>query len=393
MLSFHSQKWLRRLLPIQNQIDRLKLSPFSGFSAAANRSFSTIVWTPQRYLKNNRNHCAKNHNSSQNKTVSSSAKHQKIRYYSVTSSKLLPPKTNNSSEIPKTLQTVAEWIKKSEDTCQKNILVLCGAGVSVAAGIPDFRTPGTGLYDNLQTYNLPFPEAVFDLDYFRQKPQAFLSLARDIWPGMVAEHSPTLTHSFLALLEEKKVMLRCYTQNIDGLEFLAGVPPKRLVECHGHFRTASCTQCGAPADIEVVKECILMGRAKDSLEPLLCDQCQTGYVKPDIVFFSERLPDRVSELLADDLVEADLLLILGTSLQVAPVAMIPDSVQPRCRRVLLNREFVGNLDLYQESQKENPRDLFHAGDCDESILSICKVLGWEDLLLKRNEAAKITVSA
>ena len=87
--------------------------------------------------------------------------YQKFSSFSSSSSSSAIPETT-----PTTLQTVAEWIRQSEQQQQQqtgrsrpNILVLCGAGVSVAAGIPDFRTPGTGLYDNLQKYNLPYPEA------------------------------------------------------------------------------------------------------------------------------------------------------------------------------------------------------------------------------------------
>jgi NAD-dependent SIR2 family protein deacetylase len=325
-------------------------------------------------------------------------------FYNSTNKRALSSTTRKYEQTTDTLQMVAEWIRQSEKHCEKDILVLCGAGVSVAAGIPDFRTPGTGLYDNLQTYNLPYPEAVFDLEYFRQSPQAFLSLARDLWPGLKAEHSPTLTHSFLALLAEKKVLLRCYTQNIDGLEFLAGVPASRLVECHGHFRTASCTKCGAPADIDKVKATVLAvegagasGNTNNNsparIEPQICDYCGVGYIKPDIVFFGEMLPDKVPALLGDDLAQADLLLILGTSLQVAPVAMIPDSVHPECRRVLLNRELVGNLNLHGRDEEGQPRDLFHSGDCDESVLAICRHLGWEKELLERNEMARINAGA
>lgn len=115
------------------------------------------------------------------------------------------------------LQTVTTWIQESVEKGEANIMVLCGAGVSVSANIPDFRTPGTGLYDNLDRYNLPYPEAIFDLDFFRGRPEAFLSLAKEIWPG---GHSPTLTHSFLALLEQKNLLLRCYSQNIDGKFYL-----------------------------------------------------------------------------------------------------------------------------------------------------------------------------
>lgn len=85
-----------------------------------------------------------------------------------------------------------------------------------------------------------------------------------------------------------------------------------MVECHGHFRTASCTQCGANADIEQVKKNI----HKQIPETTICETCHSGYVKPDIVFFGETLPDRLDLLLRRDLREATLLLVMGTSLQV-----------------------------------------------------------------------------
>jgi hypothetical protein len=89
---------------------------------------------------------------------------------------------------------------------------------SVSAGIPDFRTPGTGLYDNLQKYDLPYPEAVFDVDFYRDNPDPFCSLAAEIWPGVNPKHTPTLTHSFVGLLGDRGLLLRDYSQNIDGLE-------------------------------------------------------------------------------------------------------------------------------------------------------------------------------
>lgn len=85
-----------------------------------------------------------------------------------------------------------------------------GAGISCNAGIPDFRTPGSGLYDNLKKYNLPHPTAVFDLEFYKCNPLPFVQLASELWPGM--KHSPTVTHSFIALLERKGVLLRNYTQ-------------------------------------------------------------------------------------------------------------------------------------------------------------------------------------
>jgi NAD-dependent SIR2 family protein deacetylase len=84
-------------------------------------------------------------------------------------------------------------------------------------------------------------------------------------------------------LSDKGLLLRNYSQNIDGLEFLAGIPADELVECHGHFRTASCINCGYTADADKVKEVIV----KDASVPK-CTKCN-GNVKPDIVFFGESL--------------------------------------------------------------------------------------------------------
>lgn len=240
----------------------------------------------------------------------------------------------------------------------KRILVLCGAGVSTGAGIPDFRSPGTGLYDNLQKYGLPYPEAIFEVNYYRKKPEAFVSLAHEIWPGM--KFQPTLTHRFLKLLSDKGLLLRVYSQNIDGLEFLAGIPDDKLVECHGHFRTASCIDCHAEADAEKVKQSIV----RHGKTPT-CKHCG-GNVKPDIVFFGEDLPDRFHRLLRQDIPKADLLLVMGTSLQVAPVSMIPNMV--RCNRVLFNRDLVMKI--------RKGRDMFVPGNCDANVRKFLDLLGW-----------------
>ena len=91
--------------------------------------------------------------------------------------------------------------------------------MSVAAGIPDFRTPGTGLYDNLAKYNLPEPTAVFDMAFFRENPKPFFDLSKELFPGRFV---PTKTHYFLRLLCDKGLVHRVYTQNIDTLERIAG---------------------------------------------------------------------------------------------------------------------------------------------------------------------------
>ncbi|KAL3921770.1 MAG: hypothetical protein SGILL_002571 [Bacillariaceae sp.] len=231
--------------------------------------------------------------------------------------------------------------------------------------------PGTGLYDNLQKYNLPYPEAIFDISFYRETPQPFVTLAKELWPGI--QFSPTLTHSFLKLLSDKGLLLRLYTQNIDGLEFLAGIPEEQLVECHGHFRTAACIECKTTTDSNRVKETIVVEG-----ETPLCMRCE-GNVKPDIVFFGESLPDRFHHLLQKDLPKADLLLVMGTSLQVAPVSHIPSMVS--CNKVLFNRDLVMKI--------RKGSDMFVSGNCDESVQSLCDLLGWGEALLEAHSNSTI----
>lgn len=103
------------------------------------------------------------------------------------------------------LEAVAQHIRSTA----KNIIIMAGAGISVAAGIPDFRTPGTGLYDNLQKYNLPNPQAVFSIDYFRENPKPFCMLAKELYPGTF---KPTVAHYLNVLLHQEGRLLRTYTQ-------------------------------------------------------------------------------------------------------------------------------------------------------------------------------------
>ncbi|CAJ0586565.1 unnamed protein product, partial [Mesorhabditis spiculigera] len=116
-----------------------------------------------------------------------------------------------------TIEGVAEYIKKEKP---KNIIVMSGAGISTSAGIPDFRSPGSGLYDNLQKYKLPHPQAIFEIDFFDENPEPFFTLARELFPERL---KPTVCHQFVSLLDKKGLLQRWYTQNIDSLEYLTGI--------------------------------------------------------------------------------------------------------------------------------------------------------------------------
>ena len=225
------------------------------------------------------------------------------------------------------LESIMKNLKRKQ---YKNIVVMSGAGVSTSSGIPDFRSEKTGLYDNLQEYNLPYPEAIFDIDFYRKDPRPFIRLAKTLLPG---EHKPTLSHSFIKHLDEKGVLTRNYTQNIDGLELKAGISVDKLVQAHGSFDSAFCIECKTEFDIKLLHSSIIEDRIVN------CNQCD-GFIKPDITFFGEQLPDRFHRLHRRDLTQCDLLIVMGTSLSVYPFAGLVQMPPRNCPKLLLNRDLV-----------------------------------------------------
>lgn len=245
-----------------------------------------------------------------------------------------------------------------------------GAGISTSAGIPDFRSPDTGLYANLERLNLPYPEAVFDISYFRKNPRPFYALAREMYPG---RFRPTLAHLFIKLLYDKGRLLKLFTQNIDCLERSAGLPAELIVEAHGSFAEQSCIDCKAayPSD--------LMHKAIEANDVPLCQECM-GLVKPNIVFFGEALPQdfMLNRTLP---AAADLCIIMGTSLTVQPFASLPMMCRRETPRVLINLEQAGGLG-------SRPDDVVLLGECDAGVLKLAEALGWkEDLLALREQIA------
>jgi len=278
----------------------------------------------------------------------------------------IPEESEESKSKPK---DSVSWREKSlEEICAeikagtfKRITVMAGAGISVSAGIPDFRTPGTGLYSRLAEFNLPQPEAIFTLDFFKQNPQPFFTLAKEMFSG---QFQPTPTHYFLRLLQEKGLLHMCFTQNIDGLELKAGLAQEKLVQAHGHCNSAHCTGCRR--EYPQVK----MEEHMANAEPAFCDNCG-AVAKPDIVFFGESLPERFFYE-AQRLDQTDLLIVIGTSLVVFPFAALASSVPKSAPKILINREMVGNMG--KDTLK------FLQGDCDDVVLQLCRALGWEEEL-------------
>lgn len=274
-----------------------------------------------------------------------------------------PPRRKKLAEI-NTLNHVVELIGKS-----KKIIVLTGAGVSVSCGIPDFRSRD-GVYARLAVDfpDLPDPQAMFDIHYFRKDPRPFFKFAREIYPG---QFQPSPCHKFIKCIEEQGKLLRNYTQNIDTLEQVVGI--RNVVQCHGSFATATCMRCKFAVEADVIKEdifaqriptcpkCCSLTSSISEAGPSTSEEALPSIMKPDIVFFGEGLGDAFHNAVAQDKDEADLLIMIGSSLKVRPVALIPSSIDPSVPQILINREPLPHL----------TPDVELLGDCDGIINQIC----------------------
>jgi NAD-dependent deacetylase len=186
-------------------------------------------------------------------------------------------------------------------------VVLTGAGVSTESGIPDFRSP-TGLW------------AAFDPLEYASLP-AFRADPRKVWRfykpriAMLTEAEPNAAHRALAALEQAGLVEAVVTQNIDVLHERAG--SRDVIEVHGSIRTASCPRCGASYERERV---IAMLEEAEAPE---CTECG-AVLKPDVVFFGELLPVEAIERASELARGASLLLVVGSALEVHPVAGLPE---------------------------------------------------------------------
>ncbi|KAK7806790.1 hypothetical protein U0070_026133 [Myodes glareolus] len=266
-----------------------------------------------------------------------------------------PPKRKKRKDV----NTIEDAVKLLQE-CRK-IIVLTGAGVSVSCGIPDFRSRD-GIYARLAVDfpDLPDPQAMFDIEYFRKDPRPFFKFAKEIYPG---QFQPSLCHRFIALSDKEGKLLRNYTQNIDTLEQVAGI--QRIIQCHGSFATASCLICKYKVDCETVR-----GDIFNQVVPR-CPRCPAdeplAIMKPEIVFFGENLPEQFHRAMKYDKDEVDLLIVIGSSLKVRPVALIPSSIPHEVPQILINREPLPHLHF----------DVELLGDCDVIINELCHRLGGE----------------
>ena len=217
------------------------------------------------------------------------------------------------------IDEITNLIEKSN-----HITVFTGAGVSTNSGIPDFQGPN-GLYKTIQKrFNLPFPEAVFEINYFKSNPAPFFQLSKEMFND---EIKPTLFHKYIAYLESKNKIALVMTQNIDMLHQKAG--SKKVIECHGSYIKAHCLKCKKEYDFKEYEN-----NLKDGTIPY-CD-CK-GIIKPDVVFFGESLPESFFEVYYNP-PETDLLIVAGSSLTVQPAASFALNLLKKTKSILINLE-------------------------------------------------------
>lgn len=290
------------------------------------------------------------------------------------------------------LKGLAEALKES-----KSVIVMTGAGISTNSGIPDFRSESFGLYNRLQKYNLSNPTDVFSLAYFKQDPRPFYDIAHSLYPTLLTA-KPTVAHYFIKLLDQKGILLRHYTQNIDSLEDLTGLDENKTVQAHGHIRSGTCLNCTDKYSFDYMKNFVLKNEVPK------CETCHSN-VKPDVVLFGEGLPSRFWKNLTD-FPKCDLLIIMGTSLVVQPFAGLANKVDYNVPRLLINKDDVGDPNMLGSALTSllglNPnfnkmsnahRDVFYQGDCDEGCMELVYEMGWDhdlkEMIMQKNREIEI----
>jgi NAD-dependent histone deacetylase SIR2 len=239
---------------------------------------------------------------------------------------------------------------------------------------------------------------LFTLEEFDHDPSGFYSLAGELLPTL-GRWSPT--HQFLRVLQDQNKLLRNYTQNIDNVESYAGIAPEKIIHCHGSWKFASCRKCKNKIpgeqifdnlrrkEVAICKLCqqrlalgstmkrkrSFQGSSKprkkgdlDDDESEDDDIPQPGVMKPDITFFGESLPDLFYDTLNNvDRDAVDLIIVIGTSMKVAPVSEIPQHVKNEVPQILISRDPINHIEF----------DINLLGNCDTVVQELCRRAGWK----------------
>lgn len=231
---------------------------------------------------------------------------------------------SNDEEI----QRARELVSKSD-----KIIALTGAGISVDSGIPDFRSEG-GLWERYD------PHEYATIESFNRNPLKFWTMGREL-AETILQAEPNSAHRALTKLESSKKLIGIITQNIDNLHQAAG--SKRIVELHGNYLRAHCTQCSKEYVGEEIHQRVVNGEI-----PPKCDECQ-GVLKSEAVLFGEPLPEKAMSEAVELCREADLMLVIGSSLTIYPAAFLPQLAKNAGAKIILinlegiNRDNVADI--------------------------------------------------
>jgi NAD-dependent deacetylase len=199
---------------------------------------------------------------------------------------------------------LAALLREAERT-----VVLTGAGISVPSGVPDFRSPGSGLWAGVD------PMEVAHIDAWRRDPDRFWAFYGERFASLGAVE-PNAAHAAVAELERRGLVEAVITQNVDRLHRRAG--SERVIEVHGSIEWSVCLRCGGRVELEEILERI----ARSPGAPA-CETCGRP-LKPDVTLFGEMLPEAAIDEAFALAAGADLLVCVGSSLAVFPVASLPE---------------------------------------------------------------------
>jgi NAD-dependent deacetylase len=219
------------------------------------------------------------------------------------------------------IERAAELVRQS-----RHMVAFTGAGHSTPSGIPDFRSPESGLWEKAN------PMLVASVWAFRLKPKSFFDWVRPL-AALTLSAVPNPAHLALATLEQMGILKAIVTQNIDNLHQKAG--SQRVLELHGHMREATCIHCYDVVPAEPMLERFL----DDGKVP----HCECGGVlKPNVILFGEQLPIQVLNEAMEEARRCDLMLVAGSSLEVTPAAEIPVlAVDSGARSIIVNLQPTG----------------------------------------------------
>lgn len=208
----------------------------------------------------------------------------------------------------------------------KRAVAFTGAGISTESGIPDFRSPGSGLWTKYKP--IYFDDFVNSEDMRRESWRRKFAME-----SVLDKAQPNRGHLALAQLVRRGVMSHVITQNIDNLHQDSGVPDDQVIELHGNNSYARCLGCHERYEIDPIREAFL----RDETLPI-CDQCG-GMIKTATISFGQSMPEHEMRRAQDAALACDLMLVAGSSLVVFPAAGFPAMAkQNGAKLVIVNRE-------------------------------------------------------